>query len=140
MSRAPQKAGKKRIRNREQVAQAMELRKAGASYQAIADTLGFKSKSRAHDLVMEGLGELEAVCASTAEQLRQMSLERLDAIQLALWKQRGNPRVADTLIRVEQRRAALQGLDAPAKTALTDPEGNDLGREAVAALHAKLLG
>lgn len=135
-----QKAAPKRIRNREQVSKALELRKAGASYQGIADALCLKSKSRAHTLVMEGLDELNATCKETAEQLRAQMLERLDSIQLALWKGRANPRTADTLLRIEERRAKLHGLDAPTKTALTDPEGNDIGREAAAALHAKLLG
>lgn len=126
MSREPQKAGKKRIRNREQVAQALELRKAGASYQAIADTMGFKSKSRAHDLVTEGLRELEATCASTAEELRRLDLERVDAIILGLWPQRKSPRVADSILRAQARRAALLGLDAPQKIAPTTPAGEAL--------------
>jgi hypothetical protein len=121
-----QKAGKKRIRNREQVAQALELRKAGASYQAIADTMGFKSKSRAHDLVTEGLKELEATCTGTAEELRRLELERVDAIILGLWPQRKSPRVADSILRAQARRAALLGLDAPQKIAPTLPTGEAL--------------
>lgn len=121
-----QKAGKKRIRNREQVGQALELRKAGASYQAIADALGFKAKSRAHALVMEGLEDLEATVRESAADLRRMEMERLDAITLSLWKGRGNPRVADTLLRISERRARLTGLDAPTLVAPTTPTGEAL--------------
>ena len=120
-----QKAGKKRIKNREQMGQALELRKAGASYQAIGDTLGL-SKTRAYQLIMAGLEELEATTKESAASLRTLMLQRLDAMQLPLWGQRKNPRVADTLLRIEQRRAALEGLDAPLKVAPTTPGGEAL--------------
>jgi hypothetical protein len=139
MARIP-RTGKKHLRVMELTNQAMELRKAGATLQAIADTLKLKSRQHVHKLISDALDDLEATAAQSAEQLRRMQEERLDAMQLKLWPQRGNPRVADTLLRIEQRRAALRGLDAPTKIAETDAEGNDLPAEARQALHQKLIG
>jgi hypothetical protein len=39
----------------------------------------------------------------------------LDAVHLSLCDQRGDPRVADTLLRVSKRRSELTGIDAPQK-------------------------
>lgn len=119
-----QKASKRRVRNRDKVNQALELRKAGASYSAIAEAMGM-SKTRCYNLVCEGLADLEATVKEAAEELRRMELERLDALQLALWKGRTNPRVADSLLRIQERRARLLGLDAPQKIAPTTPDGTE---------------
>lgn len=120
-----QKGKAKRIRNRSQMEQALELRKAGASYQAIGDTLGM-SKTRAYELVMEGLKELNERVAEGAQEVRRMELERIDGILLALYPQRKNPRVADSILRAMDRRARLMGLDAPVLVAPTTPEGKAL--------------
>lgn len=125
MSRAPQKAGKKRIRNREMVGQALELRKAGASYAAIGETLGM-SKTRAYELVMEGLRDLNDRAAEVGADVKRLELERVDALLLALWPQRKNPRVVDSILRAMDRRARLLGLDAPTLVAPTTPEGKAL--------------
>jgi hypothetical protein len=76
----------------------LELRKAGNSYQEIAGERGLKAKSRAYEFVMEGLGDLETMSKETAAELRRVELERLDAVHLSPWEQRGDPRVADTLV------------------------------------------
>lgn len=120
---ARQKNTGNRIRNREKIDQALELRKAGASFKAIGEALGGITKQAAFKLVEAGLQELNAQCAAGAEELRRLELERLDGMELALWKQRSNPRVADTLLRIAERRAKLLGLDAPGKLAMTDPDG-----------------
>ena len=92
-----------------------ELRKAGNSCQEIAAELGLKAKSRAYELVMEGLADLEALSKESAEELRRVELERLDAMTLSLWEERSNPRVTDSLLRISERRARLLGMDAPQK-------------------------
>jgi hypothetical protein len=48
--------------------------------------LGLKAKSLAYELVMEGLSDLEAISKESAEKLRRLELERLDAMTLGLWK------------------------------------------------------
>jgi len=131
---------KGRIRNLEQMNMALDLRKTGATLQQVADTMGLKSRQRAHQFISMALKELQETCTISAEEMRTMQAERLDALQLKLWGQRQNPRVADTLLRIEARRAALFGLDAPTKIAETDSLGNDIPTEARHALHQKLLG
>jgi len=97
------------------VVRALELKKSGASYQAIADALGFKARSHAYSLVMEGLADLDALSEESAAELRRVELERLDAMTLSLWEERSNPRVTDSLLRISERRARLLGIDAPEK-------------------------
>jgi hypothetical protein len=120
-----QKAGKKRIRNREHLAQALGLRKAGASYDAIGKALGL-SKTRAYQLVTEGLEEINQTVRDEAQAVKRLELERCDELLLALWPQRKNPRAADSILRIMERRARLEGLDAPQKIAPTTPGGDAL--------------
>jgi hypothetical protein len=120
-----QKAGKKRIRNRALVQQALNLRTAGASYDAIGKSLRL-SKTRAYELVMDGLAELEEKVKDSAINVRTLEVQRLDAIILSHWPTRHLWKSAEILIRVMERRAKLLGLDAPIKTAQTTPDGEAL--------------
>lgn len=101
-----------RIRNREAVQRALDMRKAGATFQQIGDSLGV-SRQRAFAIVTAALEELNQSCAATAEHVRRLELERLDAMTAALSDRQGIPRVADSLLRIMERRARLLGLDAP---------------------------
>ena len=114
MGRPAQKNTAKTIHTREKSLKALELRKAGASFDQIGKTLGMTRQS-AHALVKREHDLLKAVCQETASELRQMELARLDEIQLKLWDKRGDPRAADTLLRLFERRSKLMGLDAPVK-------------------------
>jgi hypothetical protein len=116
---------KHRIRNREHIAQALELRKAGATFQQIGDKLGL-SKVRAFQLVTEGLQELNINCTNAAEDLRRVELERCDYLTLKLWPQSDDPRVCDSILRIMDRRAKLLGLDAPAKAEISGVEGGPI--------------
>jgi hypothetical protein len=98
------------------------LRIGGATYSEIGDALGVH-KSRAHKIVMTAMDELGTITREGAAQVKQMELERLNSMQMSLWPQRKNPRVVDTLLRIQERRARLLGLDAPTRTALTDADG-----------------
>ncbi len=135
----PARTGKKHLQVIALTKQAMGLRMAGATLQDIADTLGLKSRQHVHQLISNALDGLEKECGQTADQLRRLQEERLDAMRLALWKQRGNPRVADTLLRIEQRLAALRGLDAPTKIAPTTPAGDPLPATPMDSLPTDLL-
>jgi hypothetical protein len=128
-----------KIKKVENAARALELRKAGSTLDQIATTMGLNSRQHVHYIISTALNELIDTCTHDADEYRRMQLERLDAMELALWPQRKNPRVCDSLIKIEARRAALLGLDAPAKTALTDTNGNDVAVDLVA-IRAKLLG
>lgn len=110
---------------------ALDLRGEGKSYAKIAAALGI-SKTRAHELVLEGLDELIVQSAESAEQVRVLELGRLDdlldrlVIKLSLQRksmltadgQRVNvpnpeERTVEAILRVMERRAKLLGLDAP---------------------------
>jgi hypothetical protein len=119
-----QKMPKRRIRNREQVGKALDLRAAGGSYDSIGKALGL-SKTRAYQLVQEGLDELNEKVRETAESVRSLELRRLDAMFLALYPQRAQVRATDSLLRIMERRAKLLGLDAPTKVAQTNPDGSE---------------
>jgi hypothetical protein len=73
------------------------------------------TRQNAHVLVKREHELLKVACQETAAELRQMELARLDEIQLKLWDKRGDPRAADTLLRLFERRSKLMGLDAPVK-------------------------
>jgi hypothetical protein len=120
-----QKAGKRRIRNREQVQKALDLRTAGGSYDAIGKQMGV-SKTRAYQLVMEGLAELETDIKETAGKVRELELRRLDAIVLAHWTARQNPRSAEILLKASNRRSELLGLDAPTRLEQSGPSGGPM--------------
>jgi hypothetical protein len=108
---------------------ALNMRKAGASYRAIGRKLGV-SEAQAFRDVQTCLAELAAEQKQSAEELRQMELERLDAMLLANWSRAmGSEKVPadlkaqDRILRIMERRAKLLGLDAPTKIAPTTPDG-----------------
>lgn len=92
---------------------ALQLRIGGRSYSQIADAMGYKSPQSAWDLVAEAMADNDAQLKETREQARGIQLARLDAQIKALWKNRADPRVSDSLTRIDKRIADLRGLDAP---------------------------
>jgi orotate phosphoribosyltransferase-like protein len=91
---------------------ALELRKKGKSYRAIADELNV-SVSTAHAYVVEGIGEIREQTAQKAEELVALELVRLDDMLDALWDKRGEPSTANTILKIMERRAKMLGTDAP---------------------------
>lgn len=96
--------------------EALELRKAGNSYAEIANALGYKTSSGAYRAVMTAL---KKTLQDPSEEVRQLEIERLDAMLMAMWEKRDKPMYADRILRIMERRAKLLGLDAPTKTDLT---------------------
>ena len=94
--------------------QALELRKAGATYQQIGERLNI-SANQAHLDVRRELQKLAEQSAELATEVRQMELERLDAMHLGLWPEarKGHLGAVDRVLRIMERRASLLGLDAP---------------------------
>lgn len=113
-----QLATSKTIEIQENIAQAVELRKAGATYEQIGKSLGL-SRSRAHQLVQEGLEVIREQIKIDANLVMALELDRLDAMLLSLWKDKKNPRVADTILRIMERKHKLQGLEAPTRIEAT---------------------
>jgi len=121
----PQGNAPRRVKSHQQMIMALELRASGASFRQIGEALSV-SKPRAFRIVRKALDELVLHCQDTAERVRQLELYRLDRIRLSLDPKKGDPRVADTLIRISERVAKLHGLDAPQRIEASGPGGGPI--------------
>ncbi|WP_019024073.1 MULTISPECIES: hypothetical protein [unclassified Thioalkalivibrio] len=115
-----------RLTAAERKARAMQLRTTGATYVQIGEVLGVSAQA-AHKMVTKALDELKTLTETEAETVRTLELDRLDRAQRAIWTQvaKGNLGAVDRLLKIQARRAALLGLDAPQKHATTDPSGEE---------------
>ncbi len=104
---------------------ALELKLAGASYRDIAKALDV-SVSTAHGYIASEMEEVRELNRAMAVELKQLSLARINKMRLSLWSKRENPRVADTLIRLEEREARLMGYDAPVRWEGSGPDGGPI--------------
>ncbi|MEU7170327.1 hypothetical protein ABZ949_02400 [Micromonospora tulbaghiae] len=122
-------------------AEAVNMRMAGASYQHIADTLGYNSRGAACQDVSRALEAAIAEQTRTAEVYREEELQRLDLLLAEAWRvmKRAHVTVShgrvirdddtdepllddgpvlaaiDRVLKIQERRAKLLGLDAPTK-------------------------
>jgi len=89
--------------------------------------------------------------ADSAEKFRTLQVRQCEEMIKSLWPTRANPRVADSIGRVQQRLARLLGLDAPEKIDLHKTGGSpadmsleeaaaEIGRAAAALERAKRGG
>jgi len=100
---------------------AVELRKAGASFDDIAVQCGYKDRSGAYRAVKAALKD---ITREPAEELLTLELARLDAMLLGLWAdaRKGNVMKIDRVLKIMDRRAKLLGLDAPTRVVVEDAE------------------
>lgn len=121
----------------ERDAEATRLRALGHTYIEIADQLGYADHAGARKAVQRAL---VATVAEPAEEVRALQLEQLDKLALAAWAvlERAHVTVShgriirdeneqpllddgpvlaaiDRLLKIQERRAKLLGLDAPAR-------------------------
>lgn len=99
------KSGSK-ILSREKQRQALELRKGGASYAAIAQAVGYNDASAARKAVVKAFGE---IVQEPAEELKVIQTERLNHMLLALWPkiQQGDERSITTGLAIMDRLGAM---------------------------------
>lgn len=102
----------------------LELRYAGASYREIAQLVGYAGPGSAYKAVMAGLN---ALTREPAEAVRQIAVERLDAILAGgLYRKAkaGDVRAIDRVLKVmrEQRRY-IPGVEVPVSAELTGAGG-----------------
>lgn len=111
--RAPRKARTK-IESADLKAEAMGLRRAGIRVPVIAERLGV-GESTVFTWIKDAL---QASYLEPAEDMVRMELERLDALQAALWPKatRGDRNAVDTLLRVMERRSRYLKLDQDSST------------------------
>lgn len=91
---------------------ASEMRAQGRPFDAIATALGV-SRAYAYRLVKQSLEQYARDCRESAEDIIGLELKRLDAMLLALWPNRADPRVVRAILQVMERRSAYLGLDKP---------------------------
>jgi hypothetical protein len=95
---------------------ALELRKGGATFEQIAQALGYSDRSNAHKAVRKAMRE---TIQEPAHQVRELELERLDVLLKALWPtalatgHKDQARTVERCLAIMARRSALLGLDAP---------------------------
>lgn len=91
---------------------ALELRKAGANYDQIATQLGYGNKGNAWRDVQFAIRDWYR---EPAQDVLAIELQRLDVMLLGLWSKAkaGNVQAVDRVLRIQERRSAYEGLDAP---------------------------
>jgi hypothetical protein len=107
----------RRIEAKERALKALELRKKGMRYEQIAQQLGYSRRGNAHKAVMKEIELLAKECREEAAQVRDLELQRLDALYLVAYAEveDGNIPAIDRCLRIMERRAKLLGLDAAEK-------------------------
>lgn len=125
-----QKATPRKIKTQNMTHQALELRKAGLTYEKIGEALGV-AKSTAHELIVKGLNAIKDDIKTDASTLVALEVERLDALLRSLWANKDNPRHADTILKIMERKAKLQGLDAPTRIEQSGVNGNPIQLQAI---------
>ncbi len=108
------KTSPRRIEAKEKQRQALELRKAGATYDGIARQIGYKSKQAAEYAVKAALSRITDPIAA---EVLKIDLERLDQWLLAMAPKLrlGDPFTVQIALNIIARRAKLLGLDSPIK-------------------------
>jgi hypothetical protein len=113
---AAAKTSVRRIRTTKKTLKALELRKRGMNYTQIGEKLGC-ARNTACRYVLSELENLADKCREEAVQVRDLELQRLDALYLKAWEavEGGDLPAIDRCLRVQERRAKLLGLDAAQK-------------------------
>jgi hypothetical protein len=119
----------------------LQLRRQGVRYDdERVEALGYSSPDAARKDVSRALEAHRIAEAAEVSAYRQQENERLDALLEAAWPQATSPspvfnkdgevidhaldmRAVDTVLRLMDRRAKLNGLDMPVKAELSGPDG-----------------
>ncbi len=100
------------LRTAERKHKAIELRRAGATYDQIAREIGV-SRTRAHQYIKSEMLKLDAEMEEEAKVLRQLDLQRLDRLMSALWAKaiNGSNTSIDRCLKIIERRARIAGYE-----------------------------
>ena len=98
-------------------ADAIELRKRGASYRVIGKRLGISQTQAMRDC-RRALAQIVVQRTETAQEMVTLELEKLDELELRSWikLERGDMQAGSLILRICESRRRLLGLDAPSKT------------------------
>lgn len=122
----------KRVAALERRLRALDLRKAGLTYQQIAKTMNL-TRREANSLVTQALRELWDKSVDVTDELRQLELARYETITLKLWPRvlEGQIPAIETFLRVSKARREMMGLDVPVQVDVTsggEPIGASVDR------------
>lgn len=103
--------GSSRILVQQKRRQALEMRKAGATYQIIADQVGYADAGGARKAVLKAFGE---VIQEPVQELKTLQVERLNHMLLVLWPkvQQGDTSAMNTALSIMNKIDSLMGTDA----------------------------
>lgn len=92
---------------------ALELRRAGMSYDEIAAAVGYGNGSSAWHAVQRAMKR--TLREGGADEVRDQELDRLDRLQRAVWPRalQGDLPAVGAVLRIMERRSKMLGLDAP---------------------------
>jgi hypothetical protein len=110
---APEQTAEEKAAEREaKELKVLELRRAGFTFQRIAEEVGYATPSGAQR-ALERI--MTRNVPQAPEEFRWQELDRLDRMQVALWPRamKGDDRAIGTIVRLMERRARLVGIDAP---------------------------
>ena len=113
----------------ERQAQAISMRKAGATYKQIGQELGITAMG-AFKAVEVGL---DKTLRESSEGLRELEVQRCETLMRGIWSKAiaGDVQAVDRALKISERIARLLGLDAPVKTEVTGPGGGPVQSIAV---------
>lgn len=107
---ATSKAHSKHLERQEE---ALQFRIVGLSYSKIATQMGI-SKTCAHKLVVKALADSASRVDKSADDLRDLELERLDKLLLGIWTEaiKGSPSHSAQALKIMEQRQKLTGIQA----------------------------
>jgi hypothetical protein len=116
-----------KVQKMEQEQKAFELRMAGATYEQIGKALGMTSVG-AFQIIRRGSIKRRTATNEVVEQIRELELERLDAMQRTVWPKalKGDLLALDRVLTLMNTRAKYLGLHAPERKELSGPGGRPL--------------
>jgi len=124
------KSSKRRIEAKERQKKALQMRLAGASFDQIAEALGYANRSGAYDAVqrvMKGIPEPEA------KLYKKLNIERLNRLLVALWptatRELPDKDIIAQAIRVIAEMNKLSGAYAPVESKITLDMVRDVARK-----------
>jgi hypothetical protein len=105
----------RRMRALERDLRAVKMRRDGITYDVISKRLGYGDRANASRAVKRRLTEFRAQCAEDVAELRQVETLRLDTALAAIMPRvrDGELLAIDRMLRIQERRAAYEGLDQP---------------------------
>lgn len=119
-------------------AQAVRMRLAGFTYEQIAEETGYADKSAARHAVLRALDQYEHTQVTELKAVENAALNRA---QVAIWPKvlEGDIKAVLAFIRISQRRARMNGLDAPQQVAITSPTRMELA-DAISEFRQTVMG